>query len=73
MGSNYREYAPHWYEMINHFFGSQDPLTIVPPLEECPNCKVNEFYNWMQCIGTEAWEKGPTVQAAEQSCSMQGY
>jgi len=58
--------------MFRHFFGIQDPLTISPPRAECPNYKVNEFFNWLRYIWKHAWDLGPTVSADEQTCSMQG-
>lgn len=60
------------YDMFRHFFGNQDPLTVVRPQGEGPNFKVNECFNWLRYIWKEVWKMGPFASADEQTCSMHG-
>ncbi len=68
---NCRRYAARRFQMFHHFFGVEDPLTVAPPQEQCPNYKTKEFFNWLRHIWKEAWNFGPTVSANDQICLMQ--
>ncbi len=62
--------AERRYHILHHFFGCQNPLTISPPQTECPNYKVNEFFNWLHHIWKCAWDLGPTLSTNKQGKSQ---
>ncbi len=60
------------YQSFRYFFGVQDPLLTVPPKEDCPNVKVDEFFPWLWFIWRQAWNLGKNFSVDEQTCKMQG-
>ena len=64
--------AEQLYRSFRHLLGVQDPLTVPPPKQECPNFKVDEFFEWMRHIFKEAWLLGPNFAIDEQTAKMQG-
>ena len=68
IGSGYQQLQ----RSFRHFFGCQDPLTVPPPKEKCPNVKVDELFRWCRYIWKEAWELAENFSIDEQTCSMQG-
>ncbi len=43
------------HRSFRHFFACQDPLMTLPPKDQCPNFKVDEFFQWLRHIWKEAW------------------
>ncbi len=46
------------HRSFRHFFACQDPLLTPLPKEQCPNFKVDEFFQWLRHIWMEAWLLG---------------
>ncbi len=59
-------------KLFRHFFGCQDPTTIPPKKQECPNFKVDSFFRWLRHVWKEAWVLGKNCSVDEQTCKMQG-
>ena len=59
------------WQLFRKFFGCQDPLTIAPPREKCPNYKCHSLFEWARHIWKKAWVPGNNIACDEQACKMQ--
>ncbi len=55
-----------FHQSFYHFFGCQNPLTVPPLRDECPNFKVDEFICWLQYAWKEAWILGKNSSVDKQ-------
>ncbi len=60
------------YKSFHHFFACQDALTVPPPKDECPNFKVDEFFQWLWYVWKEAWIFGENFLVDKQTCKKRG-
>jgi len=68
MGTRYQQK----YHSFQTFFACQDPLTMPPPKDQCPNFKVDEFFRWLHYIWKEAWCLSEEFSNNKHTLQMQG-